>query len=118
MILLVARSLDDLAPVKNDLQKQQELEEALKILCPRHENRSDKLIFRVGIDKLGHFRRFETIRGKEGPLDWRHDRELNATEFKEFSALSQKTKLRHENGPTGCFLFFHPYETVVSLPAR
>lgn len=115
------RGFETLAPLGEDLKRQQDLEAALKVICPEHENRSGQLIFRLGIDKAGHYRRFETRRGHERSHQWRHDRELSGTEYEAFRLLYESGQLRHENGPHGCFLFFHLHEevsNVVSISSR
>jgi len=99
------RRLDDLAPLHQDLQREAELDEALKIITPAHAEAPRKRL-RAGINKRGEACYFQALGGKEDPGAWFHHEKLSSTQTHELLSIGED-KLEYRRGPAGCLLIFH-----------
>ena len=116
----LTRGFGGLTVVKDNLQRQQDRQAALKVLCPPHKDSPGTFVLRVGIDKRGHYSFFMASKGRENnPREWRPggvEDELSNAQYEAFHDLLKSGQLRPENGPHGCHLFYHIDEGVELFP--
>lgn len=108
------RGFDGLEPTKQGLQNVVDREEALKIVYPAHPTRPGDMRVRVGIDKSGRYRLFERHAESSDIKSWMPGLELSTTQYRKLRALHEAHHVRTDNGPYGCFLFYHVHENMTS----
>lgn len=108
------RGFDALGPTKQGLQNTVNREEVLKMICPPHATRPREIRLRVGRDKSGRYRFFERHVESDDIRMWTPGLELSTTQFHKLRRMLEAKELRTENGPYGCFLFYHVHENIAA----